>query len=40
MIGLGDAIHRDGNGETNNGVQGDGIDSILLKVMKIMGKDE
>jgi hypothetical protein len=39
MIGLGDAIHRDGNGETNNGVQGDGI-GILLKVMEIMGKDE
>jgi hypothetical protein len=40
IIGLSGAAHRDGNGKTNSGVDGDDVDSILLVVVKPMGKDQ
>jgi hypothetical protein len=39
-IGFGGAAHRDGNGETNNDTNGDGVDTILLMEVKTMDKDE
>jgi hypothetical protein len=37
-IGFGDTAHRDANSETNNGADGDGVDSILLMAVEAMGK--
>jgi hypothetical protein len=39
-IGFGGAAHSDGNGKTNNGVDGDDVDSILLMAVEGMGKDQ
>jgi hypothetical protein len=39
-IGFGGMAHRDGNGETNSSVDGDGVDSILLMAVETMGDDQ